>query len=257
MDLFLKKIKLLAFDLDGTLYMGDKAMAGAAELIEYLQGRYQVAFFTNNSAKTIDELHGKLNRLGFRCKINEVYASSTATGLYLKETSIDNIYIIGSKGFREELKRLGLNTIDDETAENLVVGYDPELNYGKITTALTILLNGGRFVVCNEDEYYPVGGNRFLPGCGAMVGAIVGAVGKTTDYVVGKPNTYILSRIANAFYVEHDEILVIGDSYGSDIKMAMNYNSKAIWVNANNRQCDGNVLVIDDLHDLLKYVKGQ
>ena len=249
------KIKLFAFDLDGTLYIGENTVAGAVELIHYLREKYQVAFFTNNSSRTGSEVYEKLNRLGIKCKLDEVYASSSATALYLKESGIDNLYVIGSEGFRSELKSNGLRIGDNDSAENLVVGFDSDFNYNKIATALSVLLNGGKFIACNEDGSFPVGENRFLPGCGAMVGAIAASADKRPDFIVGKPNTYILSKIAKAYGIEHHEIIVVGDSYESDIMMALNYNSKAILINSEgNVTSNDNVLVMENLHKLLRYI---
>lgn len=249
------KIKLFAFDLDGTLYMGENIVSGAVALIDYLREKHQVVFFTNNSVKTESEVHRKLNRLGIKCELNEVYTSSSITAHYLNESGIDNLYVIGSDGFRNELEDKGLHIVDNDSADNLVVGLDFDINYTKIANALTVLLNGGKFIVCNEDRSYPVGENKHMPGCGAMVGSIIASAGKRPDFVVGKPNTYILSNISKAFGVKNHEIMVVGDSYESDIRMAINYNSKAILIGSNDNAANGNVLVMEDLHKILSFIK--
>lgn len=251
----IEKISLFAFDLDGTLYVGENAVAGAVDLISYLRQKYQVVFFTNNSSKTVPQVHEKLNRMGIECKLNEVYTSSSATANYLKESGIDNIYVVGSQGFRDELKNYGLRIVDDDSAENLVVGLDYDFNYNKAAMALSVLLNGGKFIACNEDRFFPVGENKFMPGCGAMVGAISTAADKRPDFIVGKPNTYILSKISEAFNVNHDEIVVVGDSYESDIKMALNYKSKAILVNLKSVIVEENVIIMKNLNNLIDYAR--
>jgi len=249
------KIKLFAFDLDGTVYMGENAVAGAVELIGYLREKYQVVFFTNNSSKTGLEVYEKLNGMGVECKLDEVYASSSATACYLKESGMDNLYLIGSAGFRRELEDNGLRIVDDDSAENLVVGLDLDFNYKKIATALSVLLKGGKFIVCNEDGSFPVGEKVYMPGCGAMVGAIAASADRRPDFIVGKPNTYILSKISKTFGVEHHEIVVVGDSCDSDVMMALNYNSKAILVNSRDNVSNGNVLVKEGLPEILRYIK--
>jgi HAD superfamily hydrolase (TIGR01450 family) len=250
----IEKIRLFAFDLDGTLYVGENMVAGAVDLICYLRKKCQVVFFTNNSSKTVSQVHKKLNGMGIECKLNEVYTSSSATANYLKESGIDNVYVVGSQGFRDELKNYGLRIVDDDSAQNLVVGLDFDFNYNKVATALSILLNGGKFIVCNEDRFFPVGENKLLPGCGAMVGAIAAAANKRPDFIVGKPNTYILSKISEVFNVRHDEIVVVGDSYESDIKMALNYNSKAILIDLKGVIVDENVIIMKNLNNIINYV---
>jgi len=94
-----------------------------------------------------------------------------------------------------------------------------------------------------------------MPACGAMVGAISSSANKKPDYIVGKPNTYILSKIAETYGVKHYEIIVVGDSLKSDIQMALNYNSKGILINSNGSNNKKNILVIKNLEKLLRYIK--
>jgi len=249
------KIKLFAFDLDGTLYIGENIILGAVELIEYLRRKYKIAFFTNNSSKTRREVCEKLNRLGIKCKLNEVYTSSSAITLYLSESGIDDLYVIGSDSFRSELADKGLRIVDVTSAKNLVVGLDLDFNYKKIADALSVLLKGGKFIACNEDCSFPVEEGRSIPGCGAMVGAIAASVNRRPDFIVGKPHIYILSIIAKDYKIEHDEIIVVGDSYESDIMMALNYDSKAILVNSKNKVVNKNVLVMNHLNKVVTYAK--
>ena len=102
--------------------------------------------------------------------------------------------------------------------------------------------HGGKFIACNQDRTFPVAENKFMPACGAMVGAITSALNREPDFIVGKPNIYILTKIERAFNVAHDEIIVVGDSFESDIMMAY---STAVLVNSNNDITNNNVLVIN------------
>ncbi len=225
-----ENIKLFALDLDGTLYRGETIIAGAIKLIEYLRENFQVFFFTNNSAKTAGQICEKLNRLGIECRPNEVCTTSSAAAVYLSESGIDNLFVIGSDGLRRELQGHGRHIVDNDSACHLIVGFDDDFNYAKIATALSILSKGGKFIVCNEDSSYPVGADKYMPGCGAMVGAVAASAAKQPDFVVGKPNTYILSKVAGQHRLNHDEIMVVGDSYESDVTMALNFKSKAILI---------------------------
>jgi len=248
-------IKLFAFDLDGTLYVGENEVDGAARLVERLRKKYKIAFFTNGSARTVGEVHKKLERLGFRCEPAEIYTSSSATVQYLKEQGIDNLYVVGSESFRRELENGGLRIADDSSAMNLVVGLDSSFNYEKIAIALAVLRKGGKFITCNTDSAFPVGPDKYMPGCGAMVGAISASAKKGPDFIVGKPNTYILSKIAEDYKVEHDEIIVVGDSYESDILMALAYKSRSILIRGGDHVSDGDVLVVEDINQIWTYIR--
>jgi len=251
----LSNLKLFAFDLDGTIYLGENLIEGAVDLVCFLKKKYSVVFFTNNSTRTREEIHSKLKKMGFDCYLNEIFTSSYATAKYLDESNLDNVFVIGSDGLRSEILGNGICIVDNDSAENLVVGLDFDFSYKKIETAMSILLNNGKFIACNEDRFFPIGGNRYMPACGAMVGAIAVASNRDSDFIVGKPNTYILSKIEEEYEIEHHEILVVGDSYESDIMMAKNNNSKAILVNSNKNVVDENVFVMDNPNKILRYFK--
>jgi 4-nitrophenyl phosphatase len=249
-------IKLIAFDLDGTLYLGDEIMAGAKNTVDSLKDKFRLVFFTNNSSKTKLEVTEKLNRLGIECDSEHVYTSSSSAAAYLIENKIDNIYVIGAKGLSAELEREGLRLVDGDGAENLLVGMDFDISYEKIATGLTILKNGGKFVACNEDGSFPVEGEQDRPGCGAMVGAIKGSIGRGPDFIVGKPNTYIIASIAKKHNLQHDELLVVGDSLESDIQMAKNFRCQSILLDANlDSNIDQEVTVVADHGALLAHLQ--
>jgi ribonucleotide monophosphatase NagD (HAD superfamily) len=67
MNNFLQNIKLFVLDLDGVLYIGNKIVPEAIELVSYLRKYYKIAFFSNTSGKTSLQICEKLNRLGFIC----------------------------------------------------------------------------------------------------------------------------------------------------------------------------------------------
>lgn len=251
---FFRQARLYAFDLDGTLYLGEEAIAGAVDLVAGLRGDYRIAFFTNNSSKTDRQVREKLERLGFEPRPEEVYTSASAAARYLKTEGIDEVFVVGADGLRREIEKAGVSEAGEGRAQNLVVGIDPDFSYRKIAAALAVLLRGGRFVACNEDARFPVGGGAWLPGCGAMVGAIAAASGRRPDFVAGKPNTHLLAIIAGAFGVEAGEIVVVGDSYESDIAMALGYGSKAVLIGTPRGVPAGDLLVVEDLTALRKAI---
>ncbi len=52
-------------DLDGVVYRGDTLLPGARELVEWIDAtERKVAFVSNNSFATVDEVAAKLARLG-------------------------------------------------------------------------------------------------------------------------------------------------------------------------------------------------
>jgi HAD superfamily hydrolase (TIGR01450 family) len=225
----MNNISALAFDLDGTVYHGNSAVEGAIDTIGALMNlNYQIFYFTNNSAKTREQIVDKLNRLGFPVKPQNTYCVSYAILAYLIEKNFTSVYLIGSDDLNENLTTHNIKIENSSQVSAVVVGLDPYFNYGKISIALEAINNGAKLIVANSDPSYPIENNRRLPGCGAMVGAIVGATFHSPDFTVGKPNTYMLELLCKEHRLSPAEICVVGDSPESDIKMATNLKCESI-----------------------------
>ena len=70
---FGNKIKLFAFDLDGTLCLGENLIEGAIDLHCFLKKEFIIVFFTNNSTKTRKEIYYKLKTWGFECELEDIF----------------------------------------------------------------------------------------------------------------------------------------------------------------------------------------
>ena len=61
----LQRKKLFLFDLDGTLYLGDRLFEGVRELLSAIRARGgQYRFLTNNSSRSVEAYVEKFTRLG-------------------------------------------------------------------------------------------------------------------------------------------------------------------------------------------------
>jgi len=237
----ISKIKAVAFDLDGTIYFGDALAEGVQDLTFFLKGKgIKIFYFSNNSAKSRLEVFNKLKLLGLDVSVDEVYNSAYATAEYLKENNIKSVFCSGSPGLAEEIESRGIKVLrGGEFAEAVVVGLNNKFNYDNISEALNRLKNGSKLIACNRDRNYPASGGRLLPGCGPLVASIESAAGLEADYVVGKPNTYMLSLLAKDHNLKNTEILVVGDTYDSDIVMADRYGSPGVLILNNNSNARG------------------
>lgn len=228
--------KAIIFDLDGTIYFENSLAPFVRETLTYLEeNNYEIIFFTNNSTKSRNNILEKLVNLGIKTNISRVYTSSFATAKYLSENSINKVYLIGSDDFCNELNSFNVSIVSEQECEAVVVGLDTSLNYEKITKALIAINNGAKLIASNVDPNFPIKDGLLKPGANAIVQAIIGCSGKKVDYIVGKPNTYLLESIVNDFNLDKDNIWVVGDGIESDIAMANNYGCKSFLVHTNNK----------------------
>jgi HAD superfamily hydrolase (TIGR01450 family) len=250
-------IKAVIFDLDGVLYIGDKVVAGTVEAISTLSQDYQIFYLTNNSGKSQEQIIQKLRMFGFGANDRNTYCGSYALVAYLAENKISPVYLIGTESLRKDLISHNIKVEHSSEVPAVVVGLDPNFGYDKIAIALEAIRNGANLIVANVDRSYPVGDGRRLPGCGAMVGAIVGATGHTPDFQVGKPNTYMLELLCREHGLSAAEICVVGDQFESDIKMANNFGCDGILFDPENAFTAISGKEIKNLCEIVSLLKGE
>lgn len=228
-------VKGFIFDLDGTVYLGNKLIEGALETIQYLRTNgHKVVFFTNKSISTRQDYVQKLNHLGIEVTLENVVNSNYITAKYLKRHMIpsDAVYVIGEEALLEELREEGIRVTKDSSEANyIVLGWDRAFNYEKLNNAYQAWVkNNAVIIATNPDRTCPVIGGQ-LPDCASMIGAMEGATGKSVDLIMGKP-----SKLAAEFVVK--EILelspqhcyMVGDRLETDIKMGIENGLNTILV---------------------------
>jgi len=229
----LSGIKAVAFDLDGVIYTGGTMLPSADIVMRKLeQSETGIFFITNNSTKTRKEIAHKLHSLGIDCSYRNVYSSAYIAGRFLRALEKDDIpvvHVIGSEGLISELKDLGVRIATLESdAQILLVGFDMLFNYQTIVKGFRSLLKGSKFFACNLETRFPVENEQWMPGCAAMVAAIEAVSAKAPDYIIGKPNTYMLELLAREHNLKPEQILVIGDTLETDILMANRFGSPSV-----------------------------
>ena len=234
------KNKAVIFDLDGTIYYGDKLIEGANETISILkQLNFEILFFTNNSSKSRKEIFSKLLKLGIESTLNKIYNSSYATAIYLYKNDIKDVFAIGTDSFKKELKNLSINITTPKNAKAVVVGLNPLFTYNDISDGLQALYNGAQLIASNLDKNFPVENNQVKPGCNAIVSALIGSCSKKIDLTaIGKPNTYMLEIICKDWNLNKKNVWIVGDSKESDIEMANRYGCNSILVGQNGISID-------------------
>ena len=102
----LKSMKLFLFDMDGTLYLGNRLYDFTIELLDTIKangGKY--LFMTNNSSKSVVDYIKKLHNLGIEATREDFMTSSQATAYYLhKHHEGQTLYVCGTESLKEELR---------------------------------------------------------------------------------------------------------------------------------------------------------
>ena len=92
--------------MDGTVYLGGQLFKGAKETFEFFkQNDISFVFLTNNSSHSLPFYVEKIKKMGIECNEDNFYSSIDTTIRYLKGRNIKNIYVLGIKTFKDELKK--------------------------------------------------------------------------------------------------------------------------------------------------------
>jgi HAD superfamily hydrolase (TIGR01450 family) len=210
------------FDLDGTLYLGDHLLPGAAETLAAIRSSgAQVLFLTNNPTRLPAEYAAKLTALGIPARREDVVSSIDALIDYLDRRWRGRrllaiaepllVGVLGEAGY--EL------TTDPGACDGVVVAWDRTFDYARLTAAFRAVRAGAPYVATNPDPYCPTpdGG---LPDCAAMVAAIEASTGIRPEAIVGKPSTYMAATVIARLRLDPADVVVVGDRLGTDVGMA-------------------------------------
>ncbi|MGE4353476.1 MAG: HAD-IIA family hydrolase [Oscillospiraceae bacterium] len=224
------ELRLFLLDMDGTLYLGDEVIDGAVSFIHTLadKGRRYI-YLTNNSSRAGADYVARLSGLGFPCEAENVFTSSMATALYLRERHPDeSVYLVGTHAFERELRDAGVH-LTEEDPTVVAVGFDTELNYHKLAIAVKYLRRGAEFIAANPDWVCPMPGGEVLPDCGSICALLTAATGAVPHYI-GKPNHNMIDIISGMTGVPNAKIACVGDRLYTDIAVAKNAGATAICV---------------------------
>ena len=212
------------FDLDGTIYLGDTPLPGAAETIAALRaaGRRTI-FLSNNPTKTRHQYVTKLTAMGIPTTLEDVVNSSFVMVQWLlRQAPGARLFVVGEAPLQAELRAAGFRLTEQAGEIDFVVAsFDRTFDYHKLQVAFDAIRVGARLVATNGDRYCPVPGGG-QPDAAAVIAAIEACTGTTCDPIVGKPSPIMVSTIMEVLQRPPARCIMVGDRLETDIQMGIN-----------------------------------
>jgi NagD protein len=208
------------FDLDGTVYLGERLIPGADTVIATLRaaGR-RVAFLSNKPLQTRAEYAAKLSRLGVPAAPDDVINSSLVLARYLRDRDPGApVFVIGEPPMLAEMRAHGFDVRGDERVRWVVIAFDRTFDYAKLNIALQAVKQGARLIATNPDRTCPVEGGE-IPDCAGMIAAVEAVTDRKVEAIVGKPSPIILEVALAALGVPARDAAIVGDRIETDIVM--------------------------------------
>ena len=213
----LKKKKAYFFDLDGTIYLGNKLFKGVIELVETLK-ELDIPFFflSNNSSKSTSDYIKKLNDLKLDITLKNLILSQHPTIDYLKSENYEKIFLLGTESLKREFRQEGF-ILTDNDPEIVVLAFDQELTYERLVKASNMLQEGLPFIATHLDDRCPTE-KGYIPDAGGIATLLF----KTTERmpkVFGKPNKEMILFKLREIDIKPKDAIIFGDRLYTDIKM--------------------------------------
>ena len=212
------------FDLDGTLYLGDGLLPGAAETLAAIRAHgSRVAFLSNKPLDAPATYAAKLTSLGIAARHDEVVTSTDALIRYLRANAAGAVILPIAEPLLVELIRdSGFRIADTdhpEDADLVVVSWDRTFDYGKLLAAFRAVRGGARLVATNPDPFCPTPDGD-LPDCAAMLAAIEASTETTAEAIVGKPSRHMAETLLERISLAPADTVLVGDRLLTDVRMA-------------------------------------
>ncbi|MDE6343616.1 MAG: HAD-IIA family hydrolase [Muribaculaceae bacterium] len=231
-----RRIKHVALDMDGTIYLGSKLFPFTKSFLASLSANgIRYSFLTNNPTRSIADYIRKLHKLGIEATPDEVYTTAVATIDYIHQNHPEakRLFVLGTPSMIEEFEQAGFEMADDDPSDRpdlLVVAFDMTLTYDRLCRAAWWASQGLPYIATNPDRVCPTDQDVVLVDCGSMCECIFHATGRRPDIVIGKPNPDMLRCIMTKYGLRPDEVAMCGDRIYTDVATARNAGSLGVLV---------------------------
>jgi len=220
------------FDLDGTVYLGERLIPGADRVIRRLREQDgKVVFLSNKPLYTREDYAAKLTRLGIPTTPDQVVNSTFILIRYLDKVAPKaRVFLMGELPFVAEMARAGFHlTENPEEIDYVVAAFDRTFDYRKFNIAFQAINKGAHFIATNPDRTCPVEGGE-LPDCAGIIAALEAVTLKKVEVIVGKPSPITVQVALEAMGLQAVECLLTGDRLDTDIRMGLESGMKTALV---------------------------
>lgn len=230
----LRRIRHLALDMDGTIYLGNRIFPFTVRTLERMKGLgVGYSFLTNNPTRSVEDYLAKLAGMGIIADRQNMYSTPVATIDYIRKTypQARKLFMLGTPSMIGQFEEAGFVSCaddPDDVPDMLVIAFDTTLTYSRLCRAAWWAQQGIPYIATNPDWVCPTNERTVLVDCGSLQKCIEAATGRKPDKVMGKPDPSMLDGIRDRSGLQCDEIAMVGDRIYTDV--AMGHNAGAVSV---------------------------
>jgi len=218
-------VKAVLLDLDGVLYIGDKAIADAAYTVDQLRhAGLKLAGVTNTTTQSRRAIAEKLATMHIALAQNDI---DTPAALAVQRIGSQSAKLFIRDSLREDFSAV----LEDDNHPDFIVmgdiggeGYAPEL----LKDIFAHVMDGATLLALHKNRFWQKQDGLHLD-LGVFVAAVEYASGKEAE-ILGKPSVDFFHGICRRLGVAPNEALMVGDDVESDIGGAQTAGLKTALV---------------------------
>lgn len=232
----LSKIRHLALDMDGTIYMGSTLFPFTRKFLSDMsEAGIGYSFLTNNPSRSVADYLKKLEGLGIEADEDNMYTTSLAAIDYIKAhyPSARRLFLLGTPSMISQFEKAGFESCADDpydVPDVLVVAFDMTLEYSRLCRASWWASRNIPYIATNPDRVCPTDQPNVLVDCGSICKCIEHATGRRPDITLGKPDPNMLKGILDRHGLRPEEVAMVGDRIYTDTAMAHNAGAFGVLV---------------------------
>jgi HAD superfamily hydrolase (TIGR01458 family) len=220
-------LSALLVDLDGVLYVEDDPVPGAEDAVAALRRRgLGLRFVTNTTARSREQTHEKLGRLGFEVAPEELVTPAALARRRCEERGHETVALIMNEAVKADFA--GLREVEEGPDAVIMGDLGEAFGFPILNRAFRMVMDGGELIALQKNRFWLTGEGLSLD-AGPFVAAIEYASG-TEAYVVGKPAPAFFDSVLGDLGVEPENAAMVGDDVESDVAGAMNEGLAGILV---------------------------
>jgi HAD superfamily hydrolase (TIGR01458 family) len=210
----LSGIRTVLLDLDGTLYVGSRVVAGAPEAVRWLRDQgLTVRFCTNTDSIAPAGLADRLARFGLEAAEDELITPIAVAGRLFASVPQARVLAVAADGVRQLLARF-LAGPGEPVTHVLVADPSYGATYDDLDAAFRALRAGAELVATQVNQIAVRDDGEHLD-TGGWVRLLEYATGQTAR-VLGKPSPEFFTAPLDALGRGPDTALVVGDDLAAD-----------------------------------------
>lgn len=236
MELSLSKIKHVALDMDGTIYLSNTLFPFTLDFLSLLTRMgITYSFLTNNPSKSLDDYLLKLSHMGVPVEREQMYTTTIATIDYIRANypRARKLFLLGTPSMISQFEQAGFVSCTDsaqDVPDVIVASFDMTLRYERLCRAAWWISQGIPYLATNPDRVCPTDQQTVLVDCGSICACLQSATGRIPDHTLGKPDPSMLDGIRRRLSLKAEEIAMVGDRLYTDIAMARNAGALGVLV---------------------------